>query len=226
MHVADLMSSPVQTVPPDATLKQVADTLVAHRISGLPVVDADGKVLGIVSEADILRKEKGADERPGGVLGWFFYESPDVQRKVAARLAGDAMTSPAVTVEPWQPAQRAAGLMVDHGVNRLPVVDEGKLVGIITRNDLLRAFVRSDAEIKCEILDDVVLRSLWIAPERVAVDVHDGDVKIGGQVDTELDAELVRRLVERIPGVVTVQTDFHWEAGAPSEKPWELPSRS
>jgi CBS domain-containing protein len=149
-----------------------------------------------------------------------------VQRKVAARLAGDAMTSPAITVEPWQPAQRAASLMLDYGVNRLPVVDDDKLVGIITRKDLLRAFVRSDAEIKHEILDDVVLRSLWISPERVAVEVHDGDVKIGGQVDTELDAELVRRLVERVPGVVTVQTDFHVGAEAPSEKPWELPSRS
>ena len=225
MNVADLMSTPVQTIAPDATLKDVADVLTDHRISGLPVVDADGKVIGVVSEADILRKEKGADERPHGVLGWFFFESPDVQRKVGARLAGDAMTSPAITVEAWQPAQRAAALMVDHGVNRLPVVEDGELVGMVTRKDLLRAFVRSDAEIEREILDDVVLRSLWIAPERVSVEVHDGEVRIGGRVDTELDAELVRRLVERIPGVVGVEWGVEWETDTASERPWQLPSR-
>jgi CBS domain-containing protein len=183
-------------------------------------------VLGIVSEGDILRKEKGADERPGGIVGWFFVELPEIRQKLAARTAGEAMSSPPITIEPWQPVRRAAALMVDHQVNRLPVVHEGKLVGIVTRADLVRAFVRADADIRREIQDDVILHSLWISPERVVVDVTDGEVRLAGQVDTQLDAELVKRLVERIPGVVGVMSELRWETGEATERPWRLPSRT
>jgi CBS domain-containing protein len=227
MKVEDVMTRDVRTISPGATLKAVAEVLSDSRISGVPVVGESGEVLGIVSEGDILRKEKGVDPRPGGIAGWFFVEMPEVRQKVAARLAGEAMSSPAITIEPWQPVQRAASLMVDYQVNRLPVVDDdGKLVGIVTRKDLVRAFVRSDAEIRREILDDVILHSLWIAPERVVVQVEDGEVTIGGQVDTQLDAELVRRLVERIPGVISVQSQLDWHTKEAAERPWKLPARS
>jgi CBS domain-containing protein len=227
MKVEDVMTKDVRTIPPEATLKAVANVLSDAQVSGLPVVGASGEVLGVVSEADILRKEKGPDERPHGVAGWFFVEPPEIREKLAARLAGEAMSSPAITIEPRQPVQRAAAMMIDHGVNRLPVVDgDGRLVGIVTRKDLVRAFVRSDAEIKREILDDVILRSLWISPEQVAIDVIDGEVTIGGQVDTQLDAELVCRLVERLPGVVSVTCELHSPAPHLAERPWKLAARS
>jgi CBS domain-containing protein len=212
MKVEHVMTEDVRTIAPGATLKTVANVLTEARISGLPVVGTTGKVLGVVSEGDILCKERGLEDKPTGIAGWFFLELPEVREKAAARLAGEAMTSPAITIEPWQPIQRAAALMLDHQVNRLPVVDEtGKLVGIVTRNDLVRAFVRPDDEIRREILDDVILHSLWIAPERVVVRVDGGEVTISGQVDTKLDADLVRRLVERIPGVMSVQSELDWE---------------
>jgi CBS domain-containing protein len=227
MKVQDVMTKEVRTIPPEATLKTVAEVFTDAGISGLPVVAPSGELLGIVSEGDILRKEKGVDPRPGGIAGWFFVEFPEVRQKVAARLAGEAMSSPAITIESWQPVQRAAALMVDHQVNRLPVVDDdGKLVGIVTRKDLVRAFVRSDAKIKREILDDVLLHSLWIAPERVAVAVEDGEVTISGQVDTQLDAELVRRLVEGIPGVVSVQSELEWRPAERGDRAWKLPARA
>ncbi len=227
MKVEDVMTKDVRTIPPEATLKAVANVLTDARISGLPVVGASGEVVGVVSEGDILRKEKGPDEPPRGVVGWFFAEPPEVREKLAARVVGEAMSSPAITIEPWQPVQRAAAMMIDHGVNRLPVVnDDGRLVGIVTRKDLVRAFVRTDAEIKREILDDVILRSLWIAPDQVAIDVIDGDVTIGGHVDTQLDAELVRRLVERLPGVVSVKCELRSPAPHLAERPWRLPARS
>jgi CBS domain-containing protein len=227
MRVEDVMTKDVRTVEPEATLKAVAQVLTDAGISGLPVVGASGEVIGVVSEGDILRKEKGVDERPGGVLGWFFVDFPEARQKVAARLAQEAMTSPAITVEPWQPVERAAALMIDHQVNRLPVVDDdGKLVGIVSRKDLVRAFVRSDAEIRHEIVDDVLLRSLWMAPDSVVVEVEDGEVRLRGQVDTQLDAELVSRLVERIPGVISVQSQLDWRPERSGERPWKLPARS
>jgi CBS domain-containing protein len=227
MKVQDVMTKEVRTSPPEATLKAVAEVLAEAGISGLPVVASSGEVLGVVSEGDILRKEKGLDPRPGGIAGWFFVEFPEDRQKVAARLAGEAMSSPAITIEPGEPVQRAAALMIDHQVNRLPVVDDdGKLVGIVTRRDLVRAFVRSDAEIRREILDDVLLRSLWIAPDRVSVTVEDGEVTIRGQVDTQLDAELVRRLVEQLPGVVSVESQLDRPTPERADRPWKLPARS
>ena len=218
MNVEDVMTRDVRTITPETTLKTVAEILTDAQISGLPVVNPSGDVLGVVSEADILRKEKGPDERPRGVAGLFFAESPEIREKVAARLAGEAMNSPAITIESSQPVQRAAAMMIDQGIGRLPVVDDGRLVGIVTRKDLVRAFVRSDAEIKREILDDVILRSLWIAPEQVAVEVIDGEVTVTGQVDTQLDAELVRRLVERLPGVISVRSELRRPATPMGER--------
>ena len=218
MNVEDVMTRDVRTITPETTLKTVAEILTDAQISGLPVVNPSGDVLGVVSEADILRKEKGPDERPRGVVGLFFAESPEIREKVAARLAGEAMNSPAITIESSQPVQRAAAMMIDQGIGRLPVVDDGRLVGIVTRKDLVRTFVRSDAEIKREILDDVILRSLWIAPEQVAVEVIDGEVTVTGQVDTQLDAELVRRLVERLPGVISVRSELRRPATPMGER--------
>jgi CBS-domain-containing membrane protein len=205
VKVKDLMTKDVLTVSPEASLKEVATILTDAGISGVPVTGPQGEVLGVVSEADIVRKERGADPRPKGVLGWFLVEPPELQRKLAARTAGEAMSAPATTIEPWKPVQEAARLMSGYAINRLPVVDEhGILVGIVTRNDIVRAFIRSDAEILSEIEDDVIQNTLWISPGRVSVTVSQGEVTLTGQVETELDAELLPAFVERVPGVVGV----------------------
>ena len=149
MKVEQLMTHDPLTVRLDTSLKDVAAILSSQGISGLPVLDGDSRVLGVVSEADILRKEQGLGGPRGGVLGWLDRGAPDP--KLEARTAGEAMTSPALTIGPGRPAAEAAKLMVERGINRLPVISRGRLVGIVTRADLVRAFHRPDEEIEREI---------------------------------------------------------------------------
>ena len=148
--VRDVMTRSVVSVPLVAPLKEVARALVEHRISGVPVVDVDGTVLGVVSEADFLVKEQGPDEihyrRLARLIG-----TPRTSRtqleKLEAITAHEAMTSPAVTIGSGRPIREAAALMTSRRVNRLPVVDDGELVGIVSRGDLVRAYVRTDDEL-------------------------------------------------------------------------------
>src|SRR3990172_8960294 len=148
MKVKDVMTYEVVTVSPETSLKEVAATLVQHGISGVPVVDAEDRVLGVVSEGDVLFKERGAEARRGGPLKWMLDGASYANSlKADALSAREAMTSPAITIGPVPSLTEAARRMSDRGVNRLPVVENGVLVGIVTRADLVRAFVRSDEEI-------------------------------------------------------------------------------
>lgn len=209
MKVADVMNRDVVTVAPGTLLKDVARTLVERRISGVPVVDDDGTVLGVVSEADILIKEQGRGGRSS-----LFERVLDVDtdsEKYSARDAADAMTTPALTIRPTRAASEAASLMLDRGVNRLPVVDpRGRLVGIVTRADLVRAFVRDDAEIEREIRDDVVLKTCWQSPDRFHLEVRNGEVTLDGRVADADAADMLLRFVERVPGVVNVRSQLSW----------------
>ena len=133
------------------------------------------------------------------------------RRKHEARDAADAMTAPAVTIRPSRPIAEAASLMLDRSVNRLPVVDQhGRLLGIVTRADLVRAFCASDDEIEKEIREDVILRTFWTTPDRFEVDVDAGEVTIDGEVADAESAAMLTRLVERVPGVVNVQSRITW----------------
>ena len=101
--------------------------------------------------------------------------------------------------------------MIEEGVNRLPVVDdEERLIGIVTRADLVRAFVRSDDEVEQEIREDVIRRTLWIEPDTIQVEVEGGEVRLSGEVETKGDAELIPTFVQRVPGVVAVLSKLRW----------------
>lgn len=208
MEVKDLMTCDVVTAAPEASLKDVAKTLVEHGISGMPVCDQGGRILGVVSEGDILHKERGRIERRGGPLSWLVDGTSYTDVATAhARTAREAMTAPAITIGPHRPAAAAARLMVEEGINRLPVVsDDGALLGIVTRADLVRAFTRSDDEIAEEIREDVLKRALWVDPARFEITVRDGDVELAGELETRADAVVLEKLVERIPGVVSVRS--------------------
>lgn len=220
MNVKDVMTSDVVTVRPETSLKDVAAILTERRISGVPVVNASGKVVGVVSEGDILFKERGPSERTG-LLAWFAdpYDVAE-QLKLAARTAGEAMTAPAKTIAPWRPVSSAAAEMLDEGVNRLPVVDdEGRLMGIVTRADLVRAFVRTDAEIVREVREKVLERALLLeTPETVTVGVDGGVVTLDGFVELRADAELIPTLVARLPGVVDVESSVRWRRENPKRR--------
>jgi CBS domain-containing protein len=208
MKIKDVMTTDVVTVPPAASLKEVASILAERHVSGVPVIDQDGSLLGVISEADILFKECGPSE-PQGVLTWML--EPDAPAKLKARTAGQAMTHPARTIGPERPVSEAAKRMLEEGMNRFPVVDsDGKLLGIVTRADLVRAFVRSDAAIEREIREDVLLRTLWISPEELTIRVREGNVTLGGQVDSKSEAELVEAFAGRVPGIVSVESRLTW----------------
>ena len=211
MRVDDVMTTDVATVTPGASLKAVARILVERGISGVPVVDADGDVLGVVSEADLLAKERAEPPTRGGPLAWLVDPIEVIERrKLGARLAGEVMTSPAVTIAPYRNLATAAGIMLDNRVNRLPVVSDGRLVGIVTRADLVRAFARSDAEVLEEIRQDVLGRQMLLDDYAVGVEIDAGDVVLSGEMGRRSQVELMPRLVARVAGVVGIENKLTW----------------
>ena len=205
MKVQDVMTTDVATVSPETPLRDVAALLADRRISGVPVVDATG-VVGVVSEADVLAKEATERHKRTSLLDWLLDVEPLLD-KLTARTAGEAMTAPAITVNPRRPLHEAASIMLEQGVNRLPVVDGGKLIGIVSRADLVQAFVRTDRDIAREIRREVLSRTLWLDPDDVQVTVENGDVGLSGVVPSENEAELLPRLVRRVPGVISVRSE-------------------
>lgn len=231
MRVSELMTEKVLTIGPEAPIKDVAKILIANGISGLPVCDIERRVLGVVSEGDILYQEHDPREgHAGGPLGWIIDGAPDYAglAKSKALTARTAMTSPAITIAPWEPAATAAQIMCERHVNRLPVVKDGLLVGIVTRADLIRAFTRTDAEIERELREDILERTMWIETGRVEASVQNGHAALSGRLHLRSDVELLSRLVARVPGVVTVESTVAWDVDDTTRKgrrSLELPVR-
>ncbi len=214
MTVRDVMTRSVVSVHSGTPLKDVALLLIDHRISGVPVVDGDGAVLGVVSEADMLMKVQGADAVRHRPLARFLGESRETRAQLAklwAVTAAEAMTAPAVTITSGRSIHEAAAIMTGGSVNRLPVVDDGRLVGIVTRADLVRAYVRSDDELARTIREDVLRGILWLEPALFTVIVTDGVASISGRVQRRSTAEMVERTVSMVPGIVDVHADVSWE---------------
>lgn len=211
MKVEAIMRRTVVTVRPEAPLRDVARVLVEHGISGVPVVDAGGAVVGVVSEADFVLREQGMPARRGTLFRLF---AEDADRatllKVEAATAGEAMTSPAITIEPATRLREAARLMTERQVNRLPVVQDGRLVGILTRADIVRAYVRSDEELHDAIVDEVVRRAMWLDERSVVVTVENGVAQIGGTLEKRSDAAILERLVREVPGIMDVVLTVDW----------------
>ena len=201
--VREVMTPDVVTVDSLAQFKEVVRSMQEHRVSALPVVDADGVLVGIVSEGDLILK---ADEGLEG--GWRLFEGRHRaadRAKAAGMLVHQLMTTPVLSVGPDATLGEAARRMHRGQVKRLPVVDaDGHLVGIVSRADLLRVFLREDAEIAREIREDVIRRTLWIDPDTIRIVVREGVVTIRGQIERRSLLPILDRLVASIPGVVAV----------------------
>jgi CBS domain-containing protein len=215
MKVEDLMTKQVRMVTPARSLKDVAALLSEHRIGGLPVVDEDNEPVGVICKADIVLKER-AELPLRRWRPWFRRDRRgELAAKVNARTAGEAMSSPPITITPELPASIAAERMIEHGVNRLPVVRRGKVVGIITRHDLVRGFSRGDAEIEQEIRADALSGLSW--PEAIELSVRAGEVTLRGQADSVFDAEALPTMIRHILGVVSVDSELNaWDT--PTER--------
>lgn len=207
MRVLDIMTMDVLTARPEDSLKDAARTMVRAGVSGLPVVDDDGRLVGIITEADFLERE--ADRSRRRLLNAMLDECGGV---VEAETVGEVMSTDPVVIFPEATVTEAARMMAHHHVKRLPVVDEsGKLVGIVSRADVVAVFTRPDDVIEDEVREDVIRRVLLLEPDALAVDVEDGIVRISGTVPTATDARLLEELVRRIDGVVRLDSNVTFE---------------
>jgi CBS domain-containing protein len=205
MRVREIMSSPLVTVERDLPLKDVAKLLLQHRITGAAVVDDRGTVVGVVSQADLVQEEQLAEAQR---LSLRLVDRLHLARRTRPpnhHTAEDVMTCPAITVEPQTSAVGAAWTMSTNDVSRLIVTDRGTPVGMVTRTDLVRAFARSDADVRREIVEQV-LPSLDLSPNDVTVLVANGEVMLAGQVDDELQARWLAFAVRSVLGVVAVES--------------------
>ena len=210
-RVRDVMTQDVVTVDEHAAFKEVARLLTERRVSALPVLDADGRVVGVVSEADLMRKEEFPEGPPEG--RWFQgRRRRQTRAKAAGATAAELMTSPAVTIGPDTSVAEAARLLHRHQIKRLPVLDPaGPLLGIVSRADLLKVFLRADADIAAEVRQQVLTRAMWIDPDTVAVEVRDGVVTLTGQLQRRSLIPITVSLVRGLDGVVDVVDRLSFE---------------
>ncbi|MEV0944700.1 CBS domain-containing protein [Micromonospora wenchangensis] len=203
-QVQDVMTVDVLTVDEDTGYRTVVALLTARHVTAVPVVDDARRVLGVVSQADLLHKvERLGQPHERRILPG--RRTRTAWAKAAATLAGDLMTAPAVTVSPGATLAQAARTMNRRGVKRLPVVDDlGRLVGIVTRGDLLRVHLRPDADIRRDVVTDVLRRVLGVPDGTVDVTVHGGVVTLTGQLDRWSTVHLALRLSAQVSGVVEV----------------------
>ncbi|MFJ3921799.1 CBS domain-containing protein [Streptomyces sp. NPDC090022] len=207
-EVGELMTREVVTVPRRATFKDIVRTLGEHRVSAVAVTDDDGHPLGVISESDLLPKT--ADQ--GDWFSSLPHPEPWESGKAAGTKAEELMSAPAVCARPDWTVAEAARLMESQQVKRLLVVDGADvLVGIVTRGDLLRIFLREDDAIRHEITADVLDRTLHLEPTAVSVEVVDGQVTLHGAVRFRSLVPVVERLCRTVDGVVRVTEHLAWE---------------
>jgi CBS domain-containing protein len=209
--VKDVMSAPPVSVSETASFREIVARLRECRFSAFPVLDVDGKVIGVVSEADLLAKEAVADEPSviWGLLAGLVHHA--ARAKAGGETASDLMTSPAVTIGPDDTVEHAARLMYDRKVKRLPVVNQaGRPIGIISRTDVLAVFDRADAEIREEVMSQVMTGSS--EPSWYSVIVREGVVTLEGTPETvAIGRDLVRR-ARHVEGVVAVRDRLAYPA--------------
>jgi CBS domain-containing protein len=193
MLVRDLMTTDVVAVGPGASIRDAARLMFRYRVSGVPVVDMDDHVLGIITEGDFLAME--IERLETGAV-------PTAVREV--------MSKSVKTIPPEMDVTGAARFMQAQDVKRLVVASDGRMVGIISRFDIVSAFTRPDDLIEDEIREDLVRRVLFVDPESIDVTVLNGVATFVGSIGTRTEARLVEELARRLDGVVDVSNQLTW----------------
>lgn len=208
--VASVMTRPVITTSPDTPYKDVVTLLTANAISAVPVVDTTGHPVGVVSEADALAKQEfhgGADP-----LSWLASRRRRTRRhKATGVTAADLMTSPAVTIGADEPLAVAARRLAEKRVRRLFVIDDdGVVIGVVSRHDILRTFLRSDATIRADVEEHVLRHGMWVIPGTVEVTVASGVVTLEGTLEHRSAVDIAVLLTQAVTGVVGVRNKLHF----------------
>lgn len=197
------MTTRVVSVRKDASFKDMAAMLRTTRISAFPVLDDASTVIGVVSEADLLVKEAVLADGTSMLAALRHFREDD---KASGVTAADLMTAPAITIGPDAPVAEAARLMYDRRVKRLPVVNHaGRLLGIVSRVDVLAVFSRPDADIRDEIIRQALPGTLRPRPRNLTVEVSDGIVTISGRLGADQDGKAIIEAVRHVQGVVAVR---------------------
>jgi CBS domain-containing protein len=209
------MTQHVHVAGPQTQFKLLVRLIEENRVSAIPIVDEQGVPIGIVSETDLLLKERRAELDGAHDLVPSRRRS-ELRAKADGVLAGDLMTSPAITIPATTGLAQAARLMQERNVRRLVVVDaRGRIAGIVTRSDLLQVFLRGDEELRREI-NDVLLPALLLEASTIQVDVIWNVVTLAGELDRRSDVEILTRMVAELDGVVGVvdHLSFRWDDAA------------
>lgn len=221
MKASDIMTTGVIAVAPDASVQETAQALLRNRVSGVPVIDSGGKLVGIVSENDLMRRvESGTERRHSGWLEIFTSKQTlaDDFVKSHSRKVSDVMSREVVTVGPDMPVAQVAELLERKGIKRVPVVEGGKVVGIVSRANLLQALATlkpgqasqvapNDAEIRRNILAQL-REQAWATPIVINVLVQDGTADLWGVVDSAEEKRAIRVLAETSPGVRAIRDNL------------------
>ncbi|MCH8991512.1 MAG: CBS domain-containing protein [Acidobacteria bacterium] len=195
MNVVDLMTTEVIAVSRDTGLRDAARLMFRNRVSGLPITQQDGTLIGIITEADFLRLE--VERQEGG--------------RDQVVTVGEVMSIGVVTIRPEMEIYEAAKIMAVQEVKRLPVVDDdNRLLGVISRADIVSIFTRPDDVIEDEIREDLLRRVLFIDPDDLGVSVTNGVVALSGEVGTRAEASMLEELTNRLDGVFGVETNLTW----------------
>ena len=209
--VSSLMTREVISADVESSFKELVQLLEDNKISAVPVLDG-GYPVGVVSEADLMPKEEfrgGTEDAPG------FFAGRDARQrweKAAGLTARDVMTSPLRSVSPETTASAAARELAEAGVRRLFVMDgDGALVGVLSRRDLLKLFVREDDELRTTIRDEIFGRTLWVDPDTIDVEVTNGVVTLQGRLERQSEIDIAGHLVRSLPGVVDLQNRLQRE---------------
>jgi CBS domain-containing protein len=223
MKIRHLMTTNVITVLPEAPLKEAARRMISAGVSGLPVTDESGALVGVITEADFVKAESGRRAATRArLLRWLTnqQEMPNERQTV-----DNVMTKDVITLPPDADHAEAARVMNKARIKRVLIVDEsGKLCGLVSRSDILRAFARPDLEIIEEIRGRLLKEVLWINPIIVDVKCDDGNVSLRGHLETRNDAQLLLELTRGLDGVVSVKDQLTWQDEGPESRGMPLDS--
>jgi CBS domain-containing protein len=209
MNVLDLMTTDPITTTADASLKEAARLMMDNQVSGLPVLDG-GKLVGIVTEGDYLRREADREQPYRLSLLQALFGGADGEHEVEN--VSDVMTTKVHTIDATATISEAARVMAKRNIKRLPVVDgDGALIGVISRADIVNAFTKPDEVIEDEIREDVAVRLLFLHRDAVGIEVADGVVTLSGRLENRTEAHLLEELSKRVAGVVRVKSKLEFD---------------